>query len=191
MDPIPLEQARDSAFRRRVEQESGQNVAACYQCGNCTAGCPAAFAYEMQAHQIMRAVQLGLKDEVLSSPSLWYCLSCGTCALRCPNNIGVAEVMETLRHTARREGRVRAPAINRFWLSFLEMVRRFGRSYELGVMALYKIRSGRLFGDMDIAIPALSRGKLGMLPHVVKGNGEVGRIFERYKARCEQEGVEP
>jgi len=99
--------------------------------------------------------------------------------------------METLRHMARREGYAKAPAINKFWLSFLETVRNFGRSYELGVMALYKMRSGHLFGDLDIAYPALSRGKLGLLPHVIKENKEVGRIFARYKARCKQEGVKP
>jgi heterodisulfide reductase subunit C len=81
--------------------------------------------------------------------------------------------------------------VNKFWLSFLETVRRFGRSYELGVMVLYKLWSGRLFGDLDIAYPALSRRKLGFLPHVIKENGEVARIFERYKARCEKEGVQP
>jgi hypothetical protein len=53
------------------------------------------------------------------------------------------------------------------------------------------MRSGRLFGDLDIAWPALSRSKLGFLPHVIRENEEVGRIFERYKARCENEGVKP
>ena len=191
MDSIPLSRVCDTAFVRQVEKESGQTLAACYQCGNCTAGCPASFAYDMQVNQIIRAVQLGLKDKVLSSHALWYCLSCSTCSLRCPNNIAVSEVMESLRHLARREGRIGVAPINKFWLSFLEMVRRFGRSYELGVMGLYKMWSGRMFGDLDIAWPALSRSKLGFLPHVIKENKEVERIFERYKARCEQEGVRP
>jgi heterodisulfide reductase subunit C len=191
MEPIPLNHAYDPSFVRQVEQESGQSLAACYQCGNCTAGCPAGFAYDMQANQIIRGVQLGLKARALSSRSLWYCLSCGLCSQRCPNKIAVAEVMETLRHMARREGYAKVAPIDKFWLSFLATVRSFGRSYELGVMALYKMRSGRLFGDLDIAWPALSRGKLGLLPHVIKENGEVGRIFERYKARCENEGVKP
>jgi heterodisulfide reductase subunit C len=191
MEPITLHQSCDPSFVRQVEQESGQNLAACYQCGNCTAGCPAGFAYDMQANQIIRGVQLGLKKQVLECHSLWYCLSCSTCSQRCPNNIAVAEVMESLRHMARREGRVSVAPINKFWLSFLETVRRFGRSYELGVMALYKMWSGRLLGDLDIAYPALSRSKLGLLPHVIRANGEVARIFERYKARCEKEGVKP
>ena len=54
-----------------MEALSGQNVSTCYQCGNCTAGCPAGLVYDRQVSQIMRAVQLGLRDEVLNSRSIW------------------------------------------------------------------------------------------------------------------------
>ena len=40
METINLETTRDEAFLREVEAESGQKVTNCYQCGNCTAGCP-------------------------------------------------------------------------------------------------------------------------------------------------------
>ena len=73
-DAINLSRMRDAAFTAEVEAHSGQNVSTCYQCGNCTAGCPAGFVYDPQASQIMRAVQLGLKDMVLdSSPSGCVC----------------------------------------------------------------------------------------------------------------------
>lgn len=193
MDVINLVQARDPSFIQDVESESGQHVASCYQCGNCTAGCPAGFAYDMQAHQIMRGVQLGLKDQVLEAKSLWMCLSCSTCSQRCPNNIDVAAVMETLRHMARREGRVAVPRVNKFWLSFLDTVRYCGRTYELGVMALYMLRSLRVFTDVDLAPQALAKRKLDLIPHGAPDGGAeaVGRIVERYKKRCEREGVRP
>ena len=132
--PLNIVHGRDLSFIREVEAESGQKVSNCYQCGNCSAGCPAAFTYDLQTNQIMRAVQLGLKDKVLNSKSIWMCLSCSTCSLRCPNNIDVANVMETLRHMARRENRVNVPVMNKFWLSFLNTVRAFGRSFEIGTM---------------------------------------------------------
>lgn len=193
MDVINLPQARDPSFTKAVESESGQNVASCYQCGNCTAGCPAGFAYDTQAHQIMRGVQLGLKNQVLGAASLWMCLSCSTCSLRCPNNIDVAAVMETLRHMARREGRVAVPRVDKFWRSFLDTVRYCGRTYELGVMALYMLRSLRVFTDVDLAPQALRKRKLDLLPHGVPDGGAeaVGRILDRYRKRCEREGVQP
>ena len=64
-DAINLNRLRDPAFTEEVDAHSGQKVSTCYQCGNCTAGCPAGFVYDLQVNQIMRAVQLGLKDAVL------------------------------------------------------------------------------------------------------------------------------
>ena len=190
---IDISRMRDPSFTAEVEAQSGQKVSTCYQCGNCTAGCPAGFVYDRQVNQIMRGVQLGLKDQVLNSRSLWMCLSCSTCSLRCPNNIDVANVMETLRHMARRENRVNVPVMNKFWLSFLNTVRAFGRSFEIGTMVLYMLRSLRLTTDVDLAPGALSKGKLGFKPHVVPEGGAkaVARIFKRYEERAKREGVRP
>lgn len=183
MDTIRLDQKRDNAFLREVEEESGQKLSTCYQCGNCTAGCPGAEVYDRQVSQIMRAVQLGLREETLGNRSLWLCLSCSTCTLRCPNNIDVATVMETLRHMARREGMVQDRPIESFWKAFLDTVRTTGRSFELGVMADYMLRTGRGWGNMDIAPTALLKRKLPFLPHFIDGHEEVGRIFKRYAQR--------
>ncbi len=189
MDAINLSQ-KDPSFIREVEALSGQQVSACYQCGNCTAGCPAGFTYDLQANQILRGVQLGLKEQVLHSKSIWMCLSCSTCTLRCPNNIDVAGIMETLRHMARKEKCCGVPTVNKFWISFLDTVRVFGRSYEIGVMALYMLRSLRVFTDVDLAPAALMKEKLGFKPHVTPNGGAeaVGRIMKRYKERAEREG---
>ncbi len=180
MDTIRLDTAGDEAFAQAVERESGQNLRACYQCGKCTAGCPGAGVYDKQVSQIMRAAQLGLKDEALRNRSLWLCLSCQTCTARCPNNIDVARVMETLRHMARAEGLVQDRPIESFWKAFLDTVRLTGRSFELGVMADYMLRTGRGWGNMDIAPTALAKRKLPFLPHRIQGRDEVARIFQRY-----------
>ncbi len=179
METLELNQ-RNYAFIKEVEEESGEKLSACYQCGKCTAGCPASFLYDKQVSQVMRAAQLGFKEEALTSKSLWLCLSCSTCTARCPNNIDVAKVMDILRHKARKEGYVNSRPIEMFWKAFLDTVRMTGRSYEMGVMADYMMRTGRFFTDLDIALPALKRGKLPFVPHVIKGKPEVGRIFEKY-----------
>lgn len=191
--PLDLVRSKDRDFIKEVEAESGQNVSTCYQCGNCTAGCPAGFTYDMQTNQVMRAVQLGLREKVLRSEAIWMCLSCSTCSLRCPNDIDVASVMETLRHMARREGYITVSRMNKFWNSFLNTVQAFGRTFEIGTMALYMFRSMRLYTDVDLAPGALSKGKLGFMPHVIPDGGAkaVGRIFKRYKERCDREGVRP
>lgn len=191
MDAIIFSPGRAQNFLREVEAACGENAAACYQCGNCTAGCPAAFVYDVQAHQIIRGIQTGQRDLVLDSRSLWMCLSCSACSQRCPNNIDVAAIMESLRHTARRERRMTAPRVDAFWRSFLDTVRLCGRTYELGVMALYMLRSGRVLTDVDLAPTALKKRKLGFMPHGVKGVAAVSGILDRYRKRCAREGVNP
>lgn len=190
---ISLGRARDPAFIREVENRSGQNISTCYQCGNCTAGCPAGFAYDRQVNQIMRGVQLGLREQVLNSRSLWFCLGCSMCTLRCPNEIDVSGIMETLRHMAREEGHVTEPDVEKFWLAFLDTVRSCGRTYEIGTMALYMLRSLKLNTDLDLAPAALKKHKLPFMPHFTKKGGAsaIARIFERYRKKAHKEGVRP
>lgn len=187
METINLETTRDEAFLREVEAESGQKVTNCYQCGNCTAGCPFGPEYDLQVSQVMRAVQLGNKEMALSSRSLWLCVSCSTCTSRCPNNIDVAKVMDVLRHMAWKEGKTNY-AMASFWQSFLTTVRHFGRTYELGVMAMFMARTGRFFTDVDLAPRILPKQKLPFKPHTIVGKDAVARIFKRFDEQRSAEG---
>ena len=59
-------------------------------------------------------------------------------------------------------------------------------------MALYMMRSMRLFTDLDLAPEALKKKKLGFRPHVIPGGADaVARIMQRYKERAKREGVRP
>lgn len=171
-----------------LEEACGQKFSTCYQCGNCTAGCPASFVYDLQPHQILRHLQLGNLDKVLKSESIAMCLSCSTCSQRCPNNIDIAAIMEHLRHKARHNGTFAVSKVNAFWQSFLDTVRLSGRTYEMGVMVLYMLRSGRLWTDVDLAPTALMKSKLPFTPHGIKGAPAVSRILKRYEDRCREEG---
>jgi heterodisulfide reductase subunit C len=54
-------------------------------------------------NQIIRFAQLGLKDELLKSKSIWTCASCMTCNARCPKGINIAEVIEAIRQILLRK----------------------------------------------------------------------------------------
>ncbi len=90
-------------FVAKVEEISGQNLLACYQCGKCSAGCPAVSEMDILPNQIIRYAQLGLKEELLESKSIWICASCFTCNARCPKGINIAEVIEALRQILLRK----------------------------------------------------------------------------------------
>ncbi|MCL1915880.1 MAG: 4Fe-4S dicluster domain-containing protein [Desulfovibrionaceae bacterium] len=170
----------DTDFIRAVETESGQKVSRCYQCGNCTAGCPMSFTYDFTVSRIMRLIQLGQKNTVLSSKAVWMCASCESCSTRCPNHIEVARILDVCRHMSRRAGFGGARNVRLFADAFLQSVRWHGQSHELGLMAVYKLLSMRLFDDLTLAPDMLLKNKLPFKPHRIKGRDEVAGIFRRY-----------
>ena len=97
MKIILSRQIINDPFVSKVEELSGQSLLACYQCGKCSAGCPNVCEMDLLPNQIIRYAQLGLKDELLESKSIWVCASCMTCDVRCPKGINVAEVLEAIR----------------------------------------------------------------------------------------------
>lgn len=86
-----------SEFVRKVEEISGQNLLSCYQCGKCSAGCPMTASMDMLPNQVIRLAQLGLEEDVAHSNTMWVCASCLACAVRCPQGVDLARVMEALR----------------------------------------------------------------------------------------------
>lgn len=90
-------------FVTKVEELSGQNLLVCYQCGKCSAGCPAVDEMDILPNQIIRFAQLGLKEDLLASKAIWVCASCMTCNVRCPKGINIAEVIEAIRQILLRQ----------------------------------------------------------------------------------------
>jgi heterodisulfide reductase subunit C len=172
----------DLSFLAAVEARSGQKVSRCYQCRKCTNGCPASFAMDVMPNQVMRMVQLGLEDELLRSGTIWVCASCQTCTTRCPNDIDIAHLMDTLRQMSRESGVPAAePNVVKFHKAFLDSIRRHGRVFELEMVALYKLATLDFFGDTKLAWEMLKRGKLKFLPSRVKEKGEIRQMFDKPK----------
>lgn len=170
------------SFTQRVNAASGTDVDVCYQCGKCSGGCPVSRFMDRQPNQIIRMVQLGLKDAVLQTKTIWLCAHCNTCTVRCPRQVDIAGVMETLRHMARNDGyQVPVPAVAALDEAFLNSVQENGRVFELGMMAGYKFKTGEFFKDLALGNAMFARGKLGLRPHKIKGTDEIARIFKQVK----------
>ncbi|MBI2957377.1 MAG: 4Fe-4S dicluster domain-containing protein [Chloroflexi bacterium] len=189
--PSPVIPESRSPVSRFVIEHSGQNPARCYQCGKCTAGCPAAPDMDMGPRQVMRALQLGMGREVLSCNSIWVCLQCQTCSSRCPKEIDIAKVMESLRLMAILEGHPAAEKnIALFNEVFLDVVKRHGRAYELEMGALYNLRSGHPTANARILVELVAKGRLALLPPAVRGVAKVRRLFDEAEAARRRVGRE-
>ena len=87
----------DQDFIDRVEEISGQNITKCMQCGTCSSSCPMEQGMDMTPRTVMHLTQLGLRQYVESSNTVWVCASCHTCEARCPRGIDLPKVMEAIR----------------------------------------------------------------------------------------------
>ncbi len=90
-------------FIRKVAEISGENLFNCYQCGNCSAGCPAVDEMDLLPNQVVRFLQLGLSEEVKDCKSMWVCAACTMCHARCPKGVDISKIMEALRVLRLRE----------------------------------------------------------------------------------------
>ena len=93
-------------FRHELFKVHGsEKILHCFQCGTCTSDCPIAkFSDSYRPRQLIRMAQLGLKERVLKSETLWLCASCFTCSDRCPQDIEVASIIRVLRNLAAEQG---------------------------------------------------------------------------------------
>jgi len=98
----------DPKFKYEIaKMPGGEKLMRCFQCGTCTSDCPVArFSDTYRPRQIIRMAQLGLRERVLSSDTLWLCAACFTCTDRCPQDVEVASVIRVLRNLAAEKGYV-------------------------------------------------------------------------------------
>lgn len=82
---------------------SGVNPKKCMRCGKCSATCPAYDEMEYHPHQFVSMVDEGDIEPLLSSESLYRCLSCFACIERCPRGVEPAKLVEAVRLVAIRK----------------------------------------------------------------------------------------
>lgn len=170
----------DNNFRDKISKQSGQDIISCYQCGECTAGCPVAYKADISPNQISRLVQLGQDKAALESSMIWLCVGCETCATRCPRGIELSKVMDTLRENAIESGCTAGDQnIKTFHDTFLSSVQRGGRIHEISMLGEYKLRTLDLFTDIFMGIRMFCKGKLAIEPSIIKDRKNLKRIFKK------------
>lgn len=175
---IPLSKS-DKELLSKLEKEAGTDINLCYQCGKCSAGCPAGFAMDYKPREVIRLLQLDMLNEALEAESIWICATCETCSARCPRGVDIASLMDTLRREALRQGKITDKKVAYFNKAFLGTVKRFGRTYEPGILLYHNATTMQPFKDAQLGLPMMKRGKMGFLPEKIKGRDEIKKIFAR------------
>jgi heterodisulfide reductase subunit C len=168
----------------RLEKEGEIGVADCYQCGKCTAGCPAAEDMDVAPSQVLRLLQTespNHEQRALTSLAIWMCVGCETCVTRCPQEVDLPRTMDFLRQEAlaRKVAHREADDVVAFHKAFMHSVEKSGRLYEFGMIGDFKLRTGHFFKDLGIAPAMFLKGKIGLLPHGGANKREVAEIFVR------------
>jgi len=171
---------KNSSFLEEVQKRSGEHLSLCYQCLKCTAGCPTAPYMDIRPNSLIRMIQMGKKREVLESSAIWLCVSCETCGTRCPNEIDIGLLMDALREMAIDEGvPPKEKNIHLLHEAFIQSIRRGGRVHEATMLIDYKLRSKDFLTDLLPGMKLFLKGKIPLFPSLVKGRGEIKRIFEK------------
>lgn len=103
MTPVtPLKEVVDI-----INEEGGEILKLCYQCGTCTAVCPWNKVRNFIVRRIMHQGQLGLID--FEDEDVWLCATCNNCVKRCPRGVEIIDVMRALRRAVTELGIAKVP----------------------------------------------------------------------------------
>jgi heterodisulfide reductase subunit C len=153
----------------------------CIQCGTCGGSCPSAADMDHTPRQLFAMVRAGMRDEVLRSNTPWMCLTCNLCVVRCPQEIRIPDVMAVLKSIADREGTTPDSAAPDFSRTFVSNIHRYGRSYEIGLVARHYLRHYplRLPGMAPAGLSMLAKGRMGFGIHRIRKVRELNAILDR------------
>jgi len=170
----------DSNFTNRIIDKAGTNINLCWHCNCCSGGCPFSQAMDFLPNQVIRMVQLGMKQDALTCASIWICVGCHTCSVQCPMAIDMASFMDAVRQEAIAENvSIAEPDILNFHKEVLNSIRRYGRTHKLEIMFRYKLQKRDWLKDLDVGLKMMASRKLDLMPSKIKNIQSISKIFKK------------
>ncbi len=139
---------------------------------------------EYPPRKIIAMIRAGMRGEVLSSNSMWFCLSCYMCTARCPRGVKPTEVAHALESLANQQGfRIRGTSTQTLYRSFVSSIKSNGRVHEFGMMLKYYLLTNPLVA-MKIGMVGLQlflHRRLPLMPTRIKGKEDLSRIIKKFR----------
>jgi heterodisulfide reductase subunit C len=170
-----IEKAKKTFIDDICSIPGGEKIRLCIQCGTCSASCPNVNKMEYSPRQIIAMARAGMKDEVLSSNSMWCCASCYLCTVRCPRDIKPTELMHALECVAvsqpSNKAKTKTPAM---YKSFSDFAYSLGSVPEVGFMTWYYLRTNplRAMKMAPLALSLLRHGRMNIKAKRMKPEAE-------------------
>lgn len=173
-----------------AETVGGERLRLCLQCGTCGGSCPSGPDMDHTPRAIFALIAADEREEVLSSNTAWYCVSCYHCTVRCPQEIPITDVMYALKRMSVREGRFDDSAAPDWSETFIGYVEKYGRSFELGLATRYHLSHSPLkkIGQGPLALGMFFKDRLKMTPSKIRNIAQLKAILKKAKA-LEAEGA--
>ena len=162
----------------------GEHILSCIQCGTCTGSCPMAGKMEFPPRKIIAMIRAGMRDDVLSSNSMWFCLSCYMCTARCPRGVKPTELFHILEGMANKsgfkDGGTRTPAMYR---SFVDSIRNNGRVNEFGMMFKYFLTTNPFAAlkMTTVGLRLFTHKRMPLQPSKAKAKDDLSKIIQKFR----------
>jgi heterodisulfide reductase subunit C len=173
------------SFLERVIQATpgDSRLEMCIQCGTCGGSCPSGADMDHTPRHLFAMIRAGMEEEVLSSNTPWYCVSCYYCTVRCPQEIHITDIMYSLKRMAiagHRYDDSTAPDLSQSFVGFVE---NYGRSFEFGLATRHYLLHHplELVGKAQMGLGMLAKGRMDLTPHKIKGINQLHAILNRAK----------
>lgn len=164
-----------------VSYSEGNRILSCIQCGTCRATCPVSEVMDYAPRQIFAMIREGMKNKVLLSVTPWICASCYKCTVNCPAQIKITEVMYKLKRMSIKNNIVtKKTDANRFYSIFVNQIKKYGRTYELGIMIKYLMFNHpiHLLKQTPYGLRMMISGFISLFPHKIKNIKAFNRITD-------------
>jgi heterodisulfide reductase subunit C len=181
---------RTASFFEEVVAETsgiGENLNTCIQCGTCSGSCPSGADMDHSPRKIFAMIDGGMRDEVLTSNTPWYCVSCYYCMSRCPQDIHITDIMYALKRMAIDAGyyqKIDQDKAPEFSETFIDFVENNGRSFELGLAMRYHLRYhpvGAIKMATGLGLQMITKGRMDLTPPKIKGITQLKAILKKSK----------
>lgn len=153
----------------------------CIQCGSCGGSCPSAADMDHTPRMLFAMLRAGMREDVLRSNTPWICVSCYHCAVRCPQEVHIPDVMYTLKSMAIKAKLYKDSTAPDFSQTFIGMIKTYGRSFELGLASRFYLTHQplRLPGMTGMGWGMLTKSRMNIVPKRIKHMDQLKAIMAK------------